>query len=122
MKYLLSFFLLTTIISCNTSENLTPQQIRIGTFKTTIKDGNYESFATRNDSLQIETYNHKKDTFYIHWVSNFEYTLLKKNPKTAMDKKKFIVKITGLKQNSYTFLAHFEGNNFKQKGIAIKIN
>ena len=122
MKHLLFVILFITVISCNTSENLTPKQIRIGTFKTTIKEGNYESFATRNDSIQIETFNQKKDTFYIHWNSNFEYSLLKKNPKTAIDKKKFIVKITGIKQNSYTFTAHFEGNNFKQKGMAFKID
>ena len=115
--YLLSFLLL---ISCNNTANLTPQQIRIGIFKTTLNSGDYESIATRNDSIQIETYNHKKDTFYIHWLSNFEYTLLKKNPKNEIDKKKFIVKITGVNHNSYSFMAHFEGNNFKQKGRAIK--
>ncbi|HIP37210.1 MAG TPA: DNA topoisomerase IV [Crocinitomix sp.] len=121
MKYLY-VFLLASIISCNNPSNLKPNQLRIGTFKTFIKDGNYESLATRNDSIQIETFDKKKDTFYIKWKSNFEYILLKKNPKNDLDKKEFIVKITGVKQNSYTFTAYFKGSNYKQKGKAIKIN
>lgn len=85
------------------SSNLSPEQLRHGTFKTTINKGNYESIATRNDSLQIETYNSKTDTFYITWLSNFEYTLLKKRPKTDLDKRTFIVKITGIKKNHILF-------------------
>ncbi|HIE45579.1 MAG TPA: hypothetical protein EYG80_00150 [Flavobacteriaceae bacterium] len=121
MKYLYIFFLV-FITSCNSPNNLHPKQLRIGTFKTIIKDGNYESLATRNDSIQIETFDKKKDTFYITWKSNFEYSLLKKNPKNDLDKKEFIVKITGIKKNSYTFTAYFKDSNYKQKGKAIKIN
>lgn len=120
MKYF-ALLLLVFLASCKKPSNLNPNQLRIGTFKTTIKNDNYESLAIRNDSLQIETFNKKIDTFYIKWKSNFEYSLLKKNPKTDLDKKEFIVKITGLKQNSYTFTAHFKGSNFKQKGEAFKI-
>lgn len=107
--------------SCNKPSNLLPEQLRNGTFKTIIEKGNYESFATRNDSIQIETYNNKTDTFYINWKSNFEYTLLKKNPKNKLEKKEFIVKITGIKSNSYTFSAHTRGSNFKQNGKAILV-
>ena len=121
MKYLYVFFLV-FIISCNNPNNLKPRQLRIGTFKTIINEGNYESFATRNDSIQIETFNNKKDTFYIKWKSNFQYSLLKKNPKNDLDKKEFIVKINGVKKNSYTFTAYFKDSNFKQKGKATKIN
>ncbi len=120
MKYLLLLIIL-FFISCNKSNNLNPEQLRTGTFKTTIKDGNYESIATRNDSLQIETFNKKKDTFYIKWISNFEYSLLRKSPKNELDKREFIVRITGLKQNSYTFTAYYKGSKFKQKGKAIKL-
>ena len=121
MRYLFIVLLLLSI-SCKKQSNLNPQQIKIGTFKTTIKNGNYTSFATRNDSIQIETFEQKKDTFYIKWLSNFEYVLQMKNPKTALDKRNFIVKITGIKENAYTFTAYYKGSNYKQKGKAIKIN
>ncbi len=109
------------LISCNKSTNLTPKELRHGRFKTIIKDGDYTSIAFRNDSIQIETFNHKIDTFYIKWKNNFEYSLTKKNPKTNLDKKEFIVKITGIKEKSYTFSAFFKGSNYKQKGKALKI-
>lgn len=110
------------LFSCNKSTNLTPQQLRNGKFKTTLNNGEYESYAYRNDSIQIETYNNKKDTFYIKWINNFEYHLIKKHPKNNLDNKPFIVKITGLKRGSYSFTAHFKGSNYKQKGIAFKAN
>ncbi len=121
MKYLI-FILLSILISCKENSNLKPEQIRTGTFKTVLTEGNYESIATRNNTIQVETYNQKKDTFYINWKSNFEYSLVKKNPKNDLDKKEFVVKITGIKKNEYTFTAHYKGSNFKQKGTAIKIN
>ena len=89
--------------------------------RTVIKDGDYQSLAERNDSIQIETFNQKKDTFHIKWKNNFEYILTKKNPKTDLDKKPFVVKITGVKQNSYTFSASFEGSSYKQNGEAEKL-
>jgi len=97
MKYIL-FFLLILLFSCNNVSNLKPEQLRVGTFKTIINKGNYESLATRNDSIQVETFNTKKDTFYIKWLSNFEYSLVNKHPKNELDKKEFIVKITGIKK------------------------
>jgi len=116
------FILLILIISCNKSTNLTPNELRNGKFKTIIEKGNYISIANRNDSIQIETFNNKIDTFYIKWKNNFKYSLIKKNPKSKLDKKEFIVKITGIKQNSYTFSAYFKDSNFKQKGKAFKLN
>ena len=77
--------------------------------------------AIRNDSIQIETYNNKKDTFNIEWISNFEYVLLKKNPKTLLDSTPFHVKIIAVKKKSYQFKAYYKGSDFKQKGIAYKI-
>ena len=94
---------------------------KTGTFKTVLSDKNTTSIAVRNDSLQIETYEGKKDTFYIKWKSNFEYILTKKNPKTALDSTPFHVKITGFNSDSYTFKAFYKDSNFKQKGTATKI-
>ena len=106
-------------ISCGEKGNV--DQFKTGTFKTHLDDSDINSIAFRNDSIQIETYNNVKDTFAIKWTSNFEYELLKLNPKTQLDSTPFIVKITGIKENSYSFSAHFKGSNFKQKGKAIKL-
>ncbi len=121
MKYIIAI-LFTSLIGCNNTSNLTPKQLRIGTFETFLDDNSATSIASRNDTIQIELYNQKRDTFYIDWKSNFEYVLRRKNPKTALDKTDFVVKITGVHKNSYTFRAYYKGSNFKQTGKVIKIN
>lgn len=114
------FFLLFT--SCEETPRSTPNNFKIGNYKTILEDTDITSFAVRNDSIQIETYDNKKDTFSIQWKSQFEYVLIKKNPKSKLDSTPFHVKITGIKKNSYNFKAYYKGSNFKQKGKAIKIN
>ena len=96
-------------------------EFRTGTFETYLDDSDEISIAQRNDSIQIETYNNVKDTFAITWKSNFEYVLTKIHPKNELDSTPFYVKITGFKDNSYTFIANYKGSNFKQKGKAIKL-
>ncbi len=110
------------VIACIDDSKKIPNNFKTGHFKTVLEDSETISYATRNDSLQIETYNNKKDTFYIKWVGSFEYILLKKNPMSLLDSTPFHVKITGVKKNSYKFNAYYKGSNFKQKGEAIKIN
>lgn len=106
-------------ISCAQQGDI--DQFKTGTFKTYLEDSDATSTAYRNDSIQIEMYNQVKDTFAIQWTSNFEYQLVKLNPKTQLDSTPFIVIITGIKDNSYSFSAHYKGSNFKQKGNAIKV-
>ncbi|MET2985449.1 hypothetical protein [Aureibaculum conchae] len=119
MRYLI--LILSSIFFFSCTEQGDINQFKTGTFKTHLDDTDINSVAYRNDSIQIETYNNVKDTFAIKWTSNFEYELLKLNPKTQLDSTPFIVKITGIKENSYSFLAHFKGSNFKQKGKAVKL-
>jgi len=121
MKYIIVIIFI-IFYACNNESNLTPEQLKIGTFKTYINDSDLTSVATRNENFQIETFNQKKDTFLIKWKSNFEYSLFKKNPKNNLDSTEFIVKITGIHKNSYTFRAYYKGSNFKQKGKAVKLN
>ena len=109
-----------SLISCN-NKPLTVSQLKVGTFKTFLNGSDYTSMATRNDSIQVETFNKKKDTFNIEWKSDFEYLLKKKNPITKLDKRVFIIKITGIHKNSYTFRAHFKGSNYEQTGKAVFI-
>lgn len=98
------------------------ENFKTGEFKTFLDANDATSTAIRNDSIQIESYGGVKDTFLIKWNSNFEYELVHANPKTKLDSTPFIVKITGMKDNSYTFIAHYKGSNYKQKGRAEKLN
>lgn len=121
MNKLFSAFILLFLISCVQIPETKPNSFKTGSFKTILDDKNTTSFAVRNDSIQIETYDSQKDTFYINWVNNFEYVLVKKNPKTLLDSTDFHVKITGIKKNSYSFSAYYKGSKFKQKGKAFRI-
>ncbi|MCK0131076.1 DNA topoisomerase IV [Flavobacteriaceae bacterium F08102] len=113
------FLILILLWSCTEQGNI--EDFKTGRFKTYLEDAEETSIAERNDSIQIETHNGIKDTFDIHWDSNFEYTLRHKYPKTVLDSTPFVVKITGIKKNSYTFIAHFKGSNYKQKGWVEKL-
>ena len=95
-------------------------QFRTGTYKTYLDKRDVESTAIRNDSIQIEYHEKGIDTFAIIWKSNFEYELLKLNPKKGLDSVPFYVKITGVKNNTYTFKAYYKDSNFKQQGKAVK--
>ncbi len=108
------------ITACKSDEKLSIQDFKTGTFETFLDNSDATSTATRNEFLQIETYNSKKDTFEIKWKSNFEYILTKVNPKSKLDSTRFFVKITGIKGKSYTFRANYEGSNFKQTGTVFK--
>ena len=109
------------LLSACTQKETKVATFRKGTFKTHLDGTDITSVAIRNDSIQYENYNSKIDTFSIKWISNFEYELLNLHPKNALDSTLFVVKITGIKEKSYTFTAHYKGSNFKQKGSAIKI-
>jgi len=121
MKYL-PFLLFGLLISCQQRSQTIVNSFKKGKFKTILDDGKTISFATRNDSIQIENFNNKIDTFEINWINRFEYVLIKKKPKTLLDSTPFHVKITSIKDNSYNFTAHYKGSNFKQKGKAIRLS
>lgn len=106
--------------SCG-QERMNINSLKQGTFKTVLDDSELSSTAVRNDSIQIESFNNKLDTFKIFWKNDFEYVLTKTHPKTLLDSTPFHVKIIEVKQNSYSFVASYKGSNFKQKGIAVKL-
>lgn len=121
MRYALIVIVLLTHVSCFENSKGNVDDFKHGSFKTVLEDGEDVSFAIRKDSMQIESYKQVKDTFYINWIDQFEYVLLKKNPKTQLDSTPFHVKITSIKKDSYTFNAYYKGSNFKQKGTAYKL-
>ncbi|MGI9533225.1 hypothetical protein [Lutimonas sp.] len=122
MRYLWVFgIVLTVTLSCVKNGNIHVDELKKGSFKTTLEDKETVSYAMRNDSIQIEDFNGIKDTFNIKWIDQFEYVLVKRHPKTMLDSTPFHVKITGIKNNTYTFSAYYKGSNFKQKGKAEKL-
>ncbi len=121
MKYVTLIILFIIISSCQQKTQTNVNSFKKGKFKTILEDSKTVSFATRNDSLQFETFNNKVDTFKINWINSFEYVLVKNNPKILLDSTPFYVKITSIKGNSYDFTAHYKGSNFKQKGTAFKL-
>jgi len=121
MRYFRVLALTLLLTSCLKNSSASVEDFREGTFKTILEDNEAVSMATRNDSLQIETYEQVTDTFVIRWLDPFEYVLQKKNPKTLLDSTDFHVKITGISGNSYDFKAFYSGSNFQQKGTAHKI-
>ena len=121
MRYILALIFVLTLFSCLNNTSGSVEDFRTGTFKTVLEDNESVSMAVRNDSLQIETYEQVKDTFFITWLDPFEYVLRKKNPKTLLDSTDFHVKIIGISGDSYDFKAYYSGSNFQQKGTAYKI-
>ena len=121
MRYFFIALLLFSLVSCIKKNKVNMDDFKQGKFKTVLEDKETLSFETRNDSIQIEDFNGIKDTINIKWLDQFEYVLTKRVPKTLLDSTPFYVKITGVKQNSYSFKAYYKGSNFKQKGTAFKL-
>jgi hypothetical protein len=122
MIRLLSLWVILFILGSCLKGNSNVEEFRVGHFKTVLDDKGTVSMAIRNDSLQIESFQNKKDTFDIKWVSPFEYVLRKKNPQTLLDSTDFHVKIISISENSYEFKAYYMGSNFQQKGTAYKVD
>lgn len=90
-------------------------------FETSIENKNHTTVFERNDSIQIETFKNKTDTFHIRWTNTCEYILKNSNPKNIKEKKAVQMKIISTTKDSYTFEYNFVGDTHKEKGIATKI-
>lgn len=123
MKRLSVLLLLPLLVSCYEQER-NCKDFKTGTFRFEHEvDGKIQSTVfTRTDSLEIETYNGKTDTSTVRWVSDCEYILRKKNPKTMQEQKAVGIKILSTSGNSYTFEFGIVGSDAKQKGTATKLN
>ncbi|SHH83078.1 hypothetical protein SAMN05444281_2262 [Wenyingzhuangia marina] len=118
MRFLLYIISAFVFISCNTGNKTDVMSFREGHFKTYLGERKDSSTFYRNKNLQIETYKSKTDTFHIRWISNFEYELLKTNPKSKLDSIPFKVRITAIKNNYYKFKGAYEGSDFVQTGTS----
>lgn len=117
---LLSVALLLT--SCYQQER-NCKDFKTGTFnsETEIKGKKFTSSFVRNDSMQIETYEGKIDTFKVRWTNDCEYVIQNIHPKNREEKKSVQMKILTTTATSYTFEYSYVGDSKKQRGTATKI-
>jgi len=120
-KIVLIIALFTFLIGCK-EEPLSPDRFKTGTFEIPADKGYSRTEIVRIDSLQIEKYEEKIDSFSISWKNNFNYTLKMIHPKSAIDEDPIYVKITNVEKNSYDFEAVIGHSNFIQKGSITKID
>ena len=123
MKFILILFSALLLVSCyNQERNCT--DFKTGKFisETEIEGKKYTSTFERNDSIQIETYEGKIDTFKVRWTNDCEYVIQNTNPKNREEKKAVQMKILTTKDNTYTFEYSFVGDSKKQRGTVTKLN
>jgi hypothetical protein len=118
-----SLLLLTLLTSCyNQERNCNDFKIGKFTSETEIEGKKYTSTFERNDSIQIESYEGKIDTFKVRWTNDCEYIIQNTNPKNREEKKPVQMKILTTKADSYTFEYSFVGDSKKQRGTVTKLN
>ena len=116
-----SLLLLTLLNSCyNQERNCTDFKTGKFTSETEIEGKKYTSTFERNDSIQIESYEGKIDTFKVRWTNDCEYIIQNTNPKNREEKKPVQMKILTTSSDSYTFEYSFVGDSKKQRGTVTK--
>ena len=118
-----TLLILTLLTSCYNQER-NCKDFKTGKFtsETEIEGKKYTSTFERNDSIQIETYEGKIDTFKVRWTNDCEYVMQNINPKNREEKKPVQMKILTTSSDSYTFEYSFVGDSKKQRGTVTKQN
>ena len=118
-----SLLMLTLFTSCYQQER-NCKDFKTGKFtsETEIEGKKITSTFERNDSIQIESYKGKIDTFKVRWTNDCEYIIQNNNPKNREEKKSVQMKILTTTNNSYTFEYSFVGDSKKQRGTVTKLN
>lgn len=121
MKKLLLLCLI-CFCSCYTSQRHCGD-FKIGNFysEVTIDGQLYRSTFSRTESLQIETYDGKKDSSEVRWINDCEVVYKTINPKNMAQRKDIHLKILTTTDSSYVYEYSYVGDSKKQKGIAYKI-
>ena len=118
-----SLLILLSLTSCyNQERNCTDFKTGKFTSETEIEGKKYTSTFERNDSIQIESYEGKIDTFKVRWTNDCEYIIQNTNPKNREEKKPVQMKILTTDSDSYTFEYSFVGDSKKQRGTVTKLN
>lgn len=123
MKFIFLGLLFLLLTSCYQQErNCTDFKTGKFTSETEIEGKKYTSSFERNDSIQIEMYEGKIDTFKVRWTNDCEYVIQNIHPKNRAEKKPVQMKILTTNSKSYTFEYSFVGDAKKQRGTATKLN
>lgn len=104
MKYLLTFLFLTSIVACELPERLC-EDFKTGTFsfQEFINGELRTTTFIRNDSIEIDYFEDRIDTFSIRWINNCEYVMRSLNPKNLAEERPVHFKIIKTAGNTYTF-------------------
>ena len=121
MKKIILFISIATLLIGCKEASLSPDRFKTGTFEIPEGKGYATTIITRIDSLQIEQYEQRIDSFSILWKNNFNYSLKMTNPKSALDEEIIYVKITNIEKKAYDFEAVIGHSNYTQKGTITKI-
>lgn len=123
MKSIFILFSALILVSCYNQER-NCKNFKTGKFtsETEIEGKKYTSTFERNDSIQIESYEGKIDTFKVRWTNDCEYVIQNINPKNREEKKPVQMKILTTDSDSYTFEYSFVGDSKKQRGTVTKQN
>ena len=123
MKFIFILFSALLMVSCYNQER-NCKDFKTGKFtsETEIEGKKYTSTFERNDSIQIESYEGKIDTFKVRWTNDCEYIIQNTNPKNREEKKPVQMKILTTNSDSYTFEYSFVGDSKKQRGTVTKQN
>jgi hypothetical protein len=118
-----TLLILTLLTSCyNQERNCTDFKTGKFTSETEIEGKKYTSTFERNDSVQIESYEGKVDTFKVRWTNDCEYIIQNINPKNREEKKSVQMKILTTTDRGYVFEYSIVGDSKKQRGTVTKIN
>ncbi len=128
MHRLLSLVLLSCIMACETPER-DCNKFKTGTFEfeTLVGTEVKKTRFTRNDTLEIDYYDNKIDTFTVRWVNDCEYVMKKFRPKNQAEKEAILFKILSTDGPNYTFeysklIKKKNTKRVVKQGTAVKIS
>jgi len=121
MRFFLALYTLFLLIGCYESER-NCADFKTGTFEFEALSGTevFKTTIVRNDSIEIDYFQGKKDSSSIHWINDCEYVLKKINPKNQAEKKAIHIKILTTDKDSYTFEFSEVGKTKKSRATAKK--
>jgi hypothetical protein len=121
-KLLLSLCIFFLLVSCYSPEKEC-KQFQTGTFKfeSYLNGELVTSTFTRNDTLEVDTFQGSVDTSSVRWLNDCEYIIKNLHPKNMAERKPLHIKILTTKNDSYTFEYGLVGDPKKKKGTVTKV-
>ena len=128
MRKILSILSLITLLSCyNTERDCANFKTGTFEFETLLGTEVLKTRFIRNDSIEIDYFQNKIDTFSIRWINDCEYVMKKLRPKNQSEKEPIQFKILSTQGDQYTFeysmvIKKKNQKNVVMKGTAVKVS